>query len=131
MKYSRSVILILAASFCFMSSSMLVTPLITGFSGSVGASAGLMGLIGGLMNLCSLFCRPVVGNMVDRLNKLRLSLAGAALMAASCLAYMLARSAAVIVAARLVNGVGFACCTISMSTWLSSLLPADRIGSGM
>ena len=29
--YSRDIILILAASFCYMSSTMLVTPLITGF----------------------------------------------------------------------------------------------------
>ena len=56
--YSKNIILILAASFFYFASPMLVTPLITGFSGSIGASAGVMGVIGGLMNLCSLFCRP-------------------------------------------------------------------------
>lgn len=55
--YSKNIILILAASFFYFASPMLVTPLITGFSGSIGASAGVMGVIGGLMNLCSLFCR--------------------------------------------------------------------------
>lgn len=45
--YSRDILLILAASFCYFSSPMLVTPLITGFAGSVGASAALMGVIGG------------------------------------------------------------------------------------
>ena len=49
--YSKDIVLILAASFCFMASPMLVTPLITGFSGSIGAPAALMGLIGGLTNL--------------------------------------------------------------------------------
>lgn len=53
--YSKDIILILAASFFYLSSPMLVTPLITGFSKSVGASASLMGIIGGLMNLCALF----------------------------------------------------------------------------
>ena len=53
--YSKDIILVLAASFFYMASPMLVTPLITGFSGSIGASAALMGLVGGMMNLVSLF----------------------------------------------------------------------------
>ena len=59
--YSKDIILVLAASFFYMASPMLVTPLITGFSGSIGASAALMGLVGGMMNLVSLFCRPLAG----------------------------------------------------------------------
>lgn len=52
--FSKDILLILAASFFYMASPMLVTPLITGFSESIGASAGMMGIVGGLMNLCSL-----------------------------------------------------------------------------
>ena len=74
--YSRDIILVLAASFFYLASPMLVTPLITGFSGSLGASAALMGMIGGLMNLCALFCRPFVGNLADRVSKYRLSAVG-------------------------------------------------------
>ena len=48
--YSKNIILILVASFFYFASPMLVTPLITGFSGSIGASAGVMGVIGGLWN---------------------------------------------------------------------------------
>lgn len=50
----RDQVLLLAAGFFYFSSPMAVTPIITRFSGSLGASAALMGLIGGLMNLCSL-----------------------------------------------------------------------------
>lgn len=129
--YSRDIILVLAASFFYLASPMLVTPLITGFSGSLGASAALMGMIGGLMNLCALFCRPFVGNLADRVSKYRLSAVGAALMAVACLGYILASSPAVVVFSRIVNGMGYACCSVCMSTWLSNLLPKDRIGSGM
>ena len=129
--YSKDIILVLAASFFYMASPMLVTPLITGFSGSIGASVGLMGLIGGLMNLCSLFCRPLVGNLADRISKYRLSLAGAALMALACVGYIAANHPVLVVLSRIVNGVGFACCSVCMSTWLSNLLPRNRIGSGM
>ena len=110
---------------------MLVTPLITGFAGSVGASAALMGVIGGLMNLCSLFCRPLVGNLADRLSKYKVSTAGAALMSLACLGYILSFHPAGIVFFRVVNGVGFACCSVCMSTWMSNLLPKEKVGSGM
>ena len=128
---TRDIRLILTASFFFMASPMLVTPLITGFSEELGADAVVMGMIGGLTNLCSLFCRPLVGNLADRISKYKLSMVGALLMAAACVGYVLAASPAMIVAARVVNGVGFACCTVCMSTWMSNLLPRDKIGSGM
>ena len=83
--YSKDIFLILAASFCFMASPMLVTPLITGFSGSIGASAALMGVIGGLTNLCALLCRPLAGNLADRTSKYRLSFFGAGLRRLYCL----------------------------------------------
>lgn len=124
-------ILILAASFFYFASPMLVTPLITGFSESVGASAALMGMIGGLMNLCALFCRPIAGNLADKVSKYRLSFLGAGLMALSCLGYMAASDPLLIVISRVVNGIGFACCSVCMSTWMSHLLPKEKIGSGM
>ena len=128
---SKNISLILAASFFYMAGSMLVTPLIVGFSAQSGASATLAGTIGGLMNLCSLFCRPAVGNLADRVSKYRLSMIGAGMMALACAGYMLAQRAWVIVLARIANGLGFACCSVCMSTWMSSLLPKEQIGSGM
>lgn len=129
--YSRDVRLILAASFFYMASPMLVTPLITGFSENLGASGTLMGLVGGLMNVTSLVCRPVVGNLSDWTSKYKLSFIGAALVLLACVGYTAAQGPGMIVLARIVNGVGFACCSVCMSTWMSNLLPRDKIGSGM
>ena len=50
--YSKDIILVLAATFFYMASPMLVTPLITGFTESIGASAALMGLVGGPDESC-------------------------------------------------------------------------------
>ena len=110
---------------------MLVTPIITGFSKSIGASAVLMGMIGGLMNFCALLCRPFIGNLSDRISKYRLTFLGTILMSLGCLGYFLAKSSWVVVLARVVNGVGFSCCSVCLSVWMSNLLPRDRIGSGM
>ena len=127
----RDIALILAASFCYMACPMLVTPLITGFAGSLGAGGTVMGVVGGLMNLCSLVCRPIAGNMADRISKYKLSLIGAVLMSAACIGYMQAAGTSALMLARIMHGVGFSCCSVCMSTWMAGLLPEDRIGSGM
>ncbi|WP_322151266.1 MFS transporter [Paratractidigestivibacter sp.] len=127
----HDVAIILAASFFYLASPMLVNPLVTGFAGELGASAVLMGLIGGVTNLASLFVRPVAGNLVDRLPKRRMALGGSLLMAASCLGYAAAWAPAVLVAFRVANGVGYSLCSVAMSSWLASLLPRDRVGAGM
>lgn len=129
--YSKDIILVLTAAFFYMSSPMLVTPLITGFTESIGASAAVMGFVGGLMNLCSLFCRPLAGNLADRLSKYRVSLIGAIFMSLACIGYIMAPNEAVVAAARIINGVGFACCSVCMAAWMSNMLPKEKIGSGM
>lgn len=129
--YSKDIILVLAASFFYMASSMLVTPLITGFTESIGASAALMGLVGGMMNLVSLFCRPIAGNMADKISKYKLSSAGAVFMIAACIGYVFAPNEVVVIIARIINGFGFACCSVCMTTWMSNMLPKEKIGSGM
>ena len=129
--YKHDIVLILTASFFYLASPMLVTPLITGYSESLGASAAMMGIIGGLMNICALFCRPVAGNLADKISKYKLSFAGAGLMTVSCVGYIIAENPAFIIASRIVNGIGYSCCSVCMSTWMSNMLPKEKIGSGM
>lgn len=128
---TKDIILILAASFFFMASPMMVTPLIAGFTESLGATAAVMGLMGGVMNLCSLFCRPFVGNLADKISKYKVAFIGSALMALASIGYVLAPDAGLLLAARIVHGVGFSFCTVCLSTWMSNMLPRDKIGTGM
>ena len=129
--YKHDIVVILISSFFYLSSPMLITPLITGYSESLGASAAMMGIIGGLMNICAFLCRPFVGNLADRISKYKLSFIGAGLMTISCIGYIIAWNPAFIIISRIVNGVGYSCCSVCMSTWMSNLLPRDKIGSGM
>lgn len=129
--YSRDIVLLLAASFFAMGSCMMVVPLIAGFSEDVGAAAAVMGVIVGVMNIVSLLCRPFVGNLTDAISKYTLACGGIILMIVATAGYMVAGNVPVIFAARIINGLGFACCTVCMSTWLADLLPKGNIGSGM
>lgn len=129
--YTKNIILILAASFFFMFAPMLTTPLIAGYAEQLGAGALLMGMIGGLMNLCSLFCRPFAGNLADIISKYRLTTIGSFLSCLALVIYILAPSSNWIILGRLVHGVGYSFCSVCMSTWMSNMLPLDKVGTGM
>lgn len=129
--FTRDIVLILAASFLYMASPMLVTPLITGFSEHLGASAGVMGLVGGLTNLSTLIFQPFSGNLADRISKYRLSTIGTLFLVIACVGYAVSVRPSMILAFRIINGLGFACCSVCFSTWMSILLPKDKIGFGM
>ena len=83
------------------------------------------------MNVVSLCCRPFVGNLADKISKYRLSTIGSLLMIVACVGYIFAPTPAVVVGARIINGVGFSLCSVCMATWISSLLPKERVGAGM
>lgn len=128
---SRDIILLLACTFFYMASPMLVTPLITGFSESLGAGAVVMGLVGGLTNLCSLVFQPFSGNLADKVSKYKLSTVGTLCLILACVGYVISINPIMILACRVINGLGFACCSVCFSTWISNLLPKGRIGFGM
>lgn len=65
------------------------------------------------------------------MRKYILSCIGAVCLIASCLGYVFAWSPQVVMAARVINGFGFALCSISLSTWFSLLLPKEHMGAGM
>ena len=128
---TRDVALIMAATFFYMTSSMMGTPIIAGFSQSLGASGALMGFLAGALSLSALICRPIAGNLSDRTSKRKLAVIGALIFLASNLGYYLVPNTAWLLAARILNGVGFACISVCLSTWLSMLLPISRMGAGM
>lgn len=123
--------LVIAASFCFMATNMLANPLVAGYAEDLGAPGSLMGVVAAVMSFVSLFCRPIAGNLSDRTTKRKLAIAGAALYFVAGLLYYFAPSPAVLIIARVINGVGFACCSVCLATWMALLLPKKNMGSGM
>jgi len=129
--YTKDVKLVLAASFFFLMSPMLVNPIIAGFASSIGASSILAGIIAGLTNLTSLIMRPLAGNLTDQVSKYHLTSVGGLLLLIASLGYSLTDNITLIMVCRVINGLGYTLCSVCMSTWMANLLPADRIGSGM
>ncbi|NBH69038.1 MFS transporter [Bifidobacterium pseudolongum] len=128
---TRDIALIMAGTFFYMTSSMMGTPIIAGFSQSLGANGAIMGFIAGALSLSSLVCRPIAGNLSDRTSKRRLAILGASLFLIANLWYYFVPNTGWLLCARILNGIGFACISVCMSTWLSMLLPISRMGAGM
>ncbi|MBQ9931112.1 MAG: MFS transporter [Firmicutes bacterium] len=130
-KYSRDAVLILAASFCYMICPILTAPIIAGYAESMGGKGLLMGIIVGIMNMTSLICRPFAGNLADRIPKRRLAMMGCLfLLAGSCI-YVFSPGANFLLIGRVLDGIGFASCSIAMSSWLASIVPPGKVGSSM
>lgn len=128
---TRDMALVMLATFCFMSSNMLANPIVAGYAELLGASGMLMGVVAGSMSFISLFCRPIAGNLSDRTSKRTLVTAGTVLYFTAGLLYYFANSPIMLIMARVINGVGFACCSVCLATWMSLLLPIRHMGAGM
>ncbi|WP_432624474.1 MFS transporter, partial [Bifidobacterium sp.] len=102
-----------------------------GYGESMGATGSLMGVIAGAMSFVSLFCRPIAGNLSDLVSKRLLVAVGTALYIVAGVMYCAAQSTGMLIAARMVNGLGFACGTVCLATWVSLLLPIRHMGAGM
>lgn len=127
----RDGVLVLASAFFYMAATMISNALIASFVGSLGAASALVGIIGSMMSVMSLACRPVFGNLADRLPKALVSMVGAAVLCASTVGYVVAMTSSQACVLRVVSGVGYAMCSVCVSTWFAEMLPADRIGAGM
>ncbi|MDK6665132.1 MFS transporter [Lactobacillus crispatus] len=129
--YTKDVVLVMAASFFFMFSTMFVNPLINGYAKELGASSAFAGIIVGIMSLAAMFLRPVAGNLTDKFSKYRLSFIGGVLIFIGVMGYVLTPSSGWLLLFRLINGTGYVLCTVCMTTWLAFLVPRQHVGEAM
>ena len=129
--YSKDVVLVMAASFFFMFSTMFVNPLINGYAKKLGASSAFAGVIVGIMSIAAMFLRPVAGNLTDKFSKYRLSLIGGVLILIGVLGYIFTPSSGLLLLFRLINGTGYVLCTVCMTTWLAFLVLRQHVGEAM
>ena len=129
--YKRDAILILAGAFCYMMCPILSAPIMAGYAESLGGEGLLMGIVVGTMSLMSLIFRPVAGNLSDRIPKRKVATMGCLFLLCGSLIYIFSPSANFLLIGRVLDGVGFASCSIAMSSWLASITPSNKVGSSM
>ena len=121
----------LAALAYFTGDGVLVPAVPRYVAGPLGAGNVAIGLVVGAFSVSAFFLRPWVGGLGDRWGRRPLMLVGAALFAASVLAYPLASSPAALAALRLLTGAGEAFFFVGAVTAVFDLAPPERRGEAM
>ena len=129
--YSRDVRVLMVAGFFYQCCSVSTSPIVAGYAQSIGASGLWMGIISALITASAVVCRPITGNLADRTAKFRLVLSGCLLMMVASIAYVVFPYVWCVALFRCLHGVGYACCSIGVSSWLTMLLPPEKLKSGV
>jgi MFS family permease len=98
---------------------------------TLGGGNAAVGVVFGAFSVSAVLLRPAAGIYGDRRGRRPLMLGGAALFAASVLAYGSVTTASPLVALRLVGGAGEAMFFVGMVTTFTDLAPAERRGEAM
>ncbi|MEZ4524172.1 MAG: MFS transporter [Thermomicrobiales bacterium] len=99
---------LLAVVFIMVGSVSTLWPVLTPFARDMGASGFQIGMVVGAIYATRLFLQPVIGNFADRHGYRALLLFGTLLYIPIGLVYAAAGNVAVLIAARLLHGVGSA-----------------------
>ena len=128
---ARFVALGLAALAYFFAEGLLVPAVPRYVAGPLGGGDVAVGVAVGAFNLTALVLRPWAGRLADRRGRVGLMVGGAAIYGLSVAAYGLADTVTVLVALRLLTGVGEAFFFVATVTAMSDLAPAERRGEAM
>lgn len=120
-----------AALAYFFADGLLVPSVPLYVTGPLAEGDVAVGLSVGAFSVSALLLRPWVGRLVDRRGRSIAMVGGAALFAASVAGYSLAESVGVLVALRLLTGVGEAFFFVGAVTAMADLAPAERRGEAI
>jgi MFS family permease len=115
-------------SFCSMYLLLATLPL---YVVAIGGSVSDAGIVLACFTLTAVVVRPWIGRLSDRRAKKAIMLAGAVLLAVSSLLYEPAHTVPLVMAVRVLHGVGWAAFGTAASALAADLAPLSRRGEAM
>jgi predicted MFS family arabinose efflux permease len=129
---TRDFVLTCGAGFVLFASMMLLLGVLPLYlKEDLGGSDAEVGLIIGVFAFSALFPRPFIGREIDRGGSRRFLVAGAAVFVVSSLLYVVADSIPLLLAVRMLHGVGMAAFHTAAFTFIAQLAPPTRRGEAM
>lgn len=120
------------SSLAYFTAEGVTLPVIPRYvAGPLGGGSLAVGVSIGAFSLSALFLRPWAGHFADRRGRRILMLIGGTVVAASFLGYSVAPNVAVMVALRLLTGVGEALFFVGADTAIIDLAPDERRGEAI
>lgn len=124
------ILIMLANCFVFISFQMLL-PSLPVYVQHLGAKEDIVGLVTGIFTITAVGFRPFAGQALDTRGRRNVYILGLLIIILSIFAYNFAPTVAVILALRLVHGVGWGTATTAAGTIAADFLPKPRLGEGM
>ncbi len=114
-------------SFCnyFFSSTLPI------YAKNMTGTSVYAGLIMTVYTLSALASRPLTGNLNNRIGRVRMLVIGAALCAVACFLYQFSAAIALLIAFRIMHGVGFGIHSTSGATVAADVIPRSRMSEGL
>lgn len=119
-------------NFALMVNYYSLMVVITDFSMKThGAPASAAGLAASIFIIGALIARIIVGSVMDRIGRKRILVAGIAVEAVCSALYLLGIGFIPLFALRFVHGFAYGCCSTTIGTVVTALVPAARRGEGV
>ncbi len=122
------VLLSISRFFIFFSFSQM-QPVFPVYLASLGASGSLIGLVMASLSVTAMVSRPFVGVLIDRSGRRKFLLLGIGIFGVSTLGYAWAPGIIVLVAFRILQGLGWSSCTTAASTLTADIAPSHKRGT--
>lgn len=122
---------IFIANACMNLSQQMMNSLVSKYADSLGAVAGVVGLVASIYSITALVFKIVSGPVIDTYNR-RFVLAGTmTIMAVSFFGYAVSNTVPALIGFRLLQGVGQAFTSTCCLALAADTLPKERFGSGI
>jgi MFS family permease len=94
----------------------------------LGGTEAAVGVVQGMYSGAGIICQPLVGASIDRLGRRLFMVIGAAVLTASCAAFIVVNSIPLFAVLRALHGVGFSAFFVANYLLVVELVPVERRG---
>ncbi|MCI9150656.1 MAG: MFS transporter [Lachnospiraceae bacterium] len=129
--WSRGYLLLSVSNFFAWLSYNMVTPVLTGYMETLGATLTVCGIVGGLFAFTSLLSRPISGVLADRLNRKWLAGGFTLIMTLSLLIYAVVPSVPMIMIFRGLHGIAFGISSTAGLVLVTESAAESRMGEAI
>lgn len=129
--WNKKFINIFVISFIISMGQFMMNTLIPKYAYQLGATAAVVGVVSGMFAVTALMIRPVAGPAMDYFSKSRMLSLAVGLITIAFICYGFANSIAVMMAARLIHGVGIGVAVPLCLAMASNALPSGKMASGI
>ena len=129
--WSLPFVLLMIVNFFDTICFQMLRAMMTQYALDIGIVTAQAAILSSVLSIASLVMRPVAGRLMDTLNNRRVMIFAYLGMALTMALYFVARTYPLLLLVRLLNGVFYGISAVCTVTIAGTLLPEDKMGSGI